>query len=235
MSTSSTSSTPSIQPVDVSGLIADLEDDGKSYKDNYYSLGSNLPYPDSNGQFGETEMFYSVIETTPLIAEIFSKKDLELLQVVDYAHRGTKSKKLYDIMREEDESKGKLNETNYLHFSPGIFNHFTRDSILLDGLDNAFSKTGFLGKGIYFSKDITKCDSYYNGDKKGIRSVLVCKVLSGKKLTLPPGTCFGNFKTMTKPSLKHDSTEGSPKGKHEICIYDKNRCLIVGSFTYRSL
>ena len=228
-------STSSIQPVDVSGLSTDLEEDQKSYGDNYHSLGSNLPYPDNKGQFGKTGIFYSVIETTPLMTENYRKKGLEVLQVVDYVHMETKCKKFYDIMREEDESKGKLNENIYLHYSPGIFNHLTRDSILLDGLDNAFSKTGFFGKGIYFSKDITKCDSYYKGDKKGIRSVLVCKVLSGKTLTLPPGTCFNNCKTMTKPDLEHDSTEGSPKGKHEVCIYDKNRCLIIGSITYRSV
>jgi len=110
------------------------------------------------------------------------------------------------------------------------------DVVLREGLITNLKseKSGFFGRGIYLTPDMTKANDYAPQAKTAtvLRAMLVCDVLEGKSHTY----ATGHFdRTLTAAPLDSDSVTGYIRRAKEVVVYNCAQVLIKGVILYRFL
>ena len=96
------------------------------------------------------------------------------------------------------------------------------DTVVMEGLDQRLSKSGYFGRGIYFSDPI-KCSMYGKFGTTTHRVMLMCSILPGRQFTFLDNE---HDNTLLREPAGYDSVSGNITGHREHVIYNNDRCII---------
>jgi hypothetical protein len=202
----------------------------KEMVEEYFNFGSR----DLKDEHGNIITRISLVENfTPYWVKIVRNLIVSKYAVKNiFRVNNTNQQKIYDGQKEID-IRNKINEQDS-YIGEKILYHVSRNNETDSGFDVRTAKVGLFGRGIYFSENLHKCNTYRVRSSK-YTILYVADVNLGRIKIFSNKTCN---RALYKAPITFDSVKGNPSSipyHDEYVVYESSRTHIHTKILYTNI